>query len=281
MRSPRSMTSRLRRGGIVFALLIVGSGVLIYGGVRYQDAAIRNEVQNIHPLEVAGLEVRADFANSQAALGAYLLTMQPPFLGFYTISRTQLGVALGQARDHSQGQLRRDVIDQQRESATFFTFADRVQILPAGDPSLIRLTDESYISAGAFVMANDRMLAQLRAQSQVAINNAQRVLTWAVVWSGILTVLAAALALLAAFGTVRSVTRPLRSLTSTVQRLSAGDHAARADLTGSLEAREVAQSINTLADETDRLRDQEAESNRLRAMARETGFRIREHLHAD
>ncbi len=42
--------------------------------------------------------------------------------------------------------------------------------------------------------------------------------------------------------------------------------------------REVAESINTQADESDRLRTAEAESNRLRAMAREAGLRIREHL---
>jgi two-component system, OmpR family, phosphate regulon sensor histidine kinase PhoR len=43
----------------------------------------------------------------------------------------------------------------------------------------------------------------------------------------------------------------------------------------------VAQSVNALADETDRLRAAEEEHSRLSVMAREMGFRIREHLHAD
>jgi signal transduction histidine kinase/HAMP domain-containing protein len=121
----------------------------------------------------------------------------------------------------------------------------------------------------------------LRAASQVALNGAQRVLTRTEVWSGILAALAVLLALLGAFGTIRGITKPLRSLTSTLRRLSGGDHAARAVLAGSLEAREVAQSVNTLADETDRLRAAEEEHSRLSVMAREMGVRIREHLHAD
>jgi len=279
-RRPSSITSRLWRGGIGFAFLTVGAGTLIYGGVRYQDAAIGDEVKNIHPLEITTLEIRADFASCQAALGAYILTREPEFLSFYSSSISQLDVTLGQARSRAGKELP-EVIDQQHALAAWLTYADQVQILPAGDPTLGRLAIESYPSADAFALANDGMLAQLRAESQTAINNAERVLTRAVTWSGILAGLAVLLALLAAFGTIRGITRPLSGLTSTLRRLSAGDHAARADLVGSLEAREVAQSVNTLADETDRLRAAQEEHSKLRAMARETGFRIREHLHAD
>jgi len=70
----------------------------------------------------------------------------------------------------------------------------------------------------------------------------------------------------------------MRRVTATVQRLTAGDYSARVPVTGSAEVRQVAESINTQADESDRLRAAEAESNRLRAMTREAGLRIREHL---
>jgi signal transduction histidine kinase len=49
-------------------------------------------------------------------------------------------------------------------------------------------------------------------------------------------------------------------------------------VTGSAEVRQVAESINAQADESERLRAAEVETNRLRAMAREAGLRIREHL---
>jgi signal transduction histidine kinase len=75
-----------------------------------------------------------------------------------------------------------------------------------------------------------------------------------------------------------TITRPMRRITATVRRLTTGDHTARAPVSGSAEVRQVAESINIQADESDRLRAAQAESTRLRAMAREAGLRIREHL---
>jgi two-component system phosphate regulon sensor histidine kinase PhoR len=86
------------------------------------------------------------------------------------------------------------------------------------------------------------------------------------------------LVLAASLSTMYTITRPMRRITATVRRLTAGDYTARAPVAGSAEVREVAESINIQADESDRLRAAEAESTRLRAMAREAGLRIREHL---
>ena len=163
MRSPSSMASRLWRGCVVFALLIVGSGALIYTGVRYQDAAIRNEVQNIHPLEITCLEIQADFSQIQSSLGAYILTRTPQFLGFYHSSLSQLELALKKERSGAGKQLQPDVITQQRTLATWLTFANRVLALPPGSPALPRLSVESYPSAIVFYTVSYRMLAQVRA----------------------------------------------------------------------------------------------------------------------
>ena len=278
---PSSMSSRLWRGCIVFALLAAGAGALVYAGVRHENAAISNEVNNIHPLEITTLEIRADFSFTQSTLGTYILTRQPLVLVFYRQSRGALSAALDQVASRAGGQLQANVLAQRRALATFQAISARVLALPPGDPALVPLSAEAYPSATAFDAANSRMLAQLQAEDKVALSNAKHVLAQTVAWSAILAGLALLLALLAAFSTIRGITKPLRGLTSTVRRLSAGDHAARAVLAGSLEAREVAQSVNTLADETDRLRAAEEEHSRLSVMAREMGFRIREHLHAD
>ena len=89
------------------------------------------------------------------------------------------------------------------------------------------------------------------------------------------------LVLAGSLSTLRTVTGPLRNLTVTVRRLTTGDHAARAALTGSAEVREVAQAVNAQANEADQFRAREAESDRLRTMARAAGIRIREPLTAD
>src|SRR5580692_420153 len=88
------------------------------------------------------------------------------------------------------------------------------------------------------------------------------------------------LVLAGSLSTVWTITRPLRALTATVRRLTAGDRSARAAVIGSAEVREVARSVNAQAEEADRLRGQQAEYNRLRTVARDAGLRIREHLAA-
>jgi signal transduction histidine kinase len=80
----------------------------------------------------------------------------------------------------------------------------------------------------------------------------------------------------------RSVaTSGLSALIATLQRLVAGDHAARAPLTGAGAIREAARLLNALADEHDQQRREAREQIRLRAVGREAGNRIRASLSAE
>jgi signal transduction histidine kinase len=75
--------------------------------------------------------------------------------------------------------------------------------------------------------------------------------------------------------------RALRGLSATVLRLATGEPSARASLRAPEPIRGLAQVINTLAEESQRMRAQEVQSGLLRVMAREVGFRIREHLRVE
>lgn len=99
--------------------------------------------------------------------------------------------------------------------------------------------------------------------------------------SAVLAGLAVLLGLAVAAATARGLAGPLRNLILTLRKLNSGDHAARAVPGGASETREAAVLLNALAAETDRLRVQEAERNRLGALARTAGLRIREHLRAE
>ncbi|HEY6279131.1 MAG TPA: ATP-binding protein [Streptosporangiaceae bacterium] len=91
--------------------------------------------------------------------------------------------------------------------------------------------------------------------------------------------LVAGLAGLAAAGLVAlTVSRPVGKLASTVHRLARGDLAARADVAGSARVRDLARSVNALAEQSDHLRLREQESTRLASAVREAGIRIRAHL---
>jgi two-component system, OmpR family, phosphate regulon sensor histidine kinase PhoR len=92
---------------------------------------------------------------------------------------------------------------------------------------------------------------------------------------------AAVLGLVAAVVLLWREQRALSRLAARVRELAGGNQAARASTSAPAPVREVARAVNALAEESQRLRDEEAESSRLRAMAREVGFRIREHLRVE
>jgi signal transduction histidine kinase len=77
------------------------------------------------------------------------------------------------------------------------------------------------------------------------------------------------------------VSRQLHAATTAARSRALGDTAARAVPEGPADIRELALSINFLADEGDRARATEGERTRLHANARQASIRIREHLHGE
>src|SRR5437763_6868429 len=94
----RSMAVRLWAGLVLFAVLLLAAAGFIHNGVAQQDRAVDGLVERLHPLEVANLEVRADFAQAQSALRAYQLTGEAPFLTQYRLNEVTLGRALRQTK---------------------------------------------------------------------------------------------------------------------------------------------------------------------------------------
>ncbi len=99
-------------------------------------------------------------------------------------------------------------------------------------------------------------------------------------WSG--AILAAALVLPLAAATVglRWVSGPVHAIVAAVHRRALGDSDARAVPGGPAGIRDLAQSLNLLADESDRERAWERDRARLLAEIRRASVRIREHLRA-
>ena len=91
----RSMAVRLWAGLVLFALLLLAAAGFIHNGVAQQDRSVDGLVERLHPLEIANLEVRADFAQAQSALRAYLLTGEARFLSLYRLDKVALTRAFG------------------------------------------------------------------------------------------------------------------------------------------------------------------------------------------
>ncbi|MBO0774417.1 MAG: GAF domain-containing protein, partial [Actinobacteria bacterium] len=150
--------------------------------------------------------------------------------------------------------------------------------LGPGSAAARRLATGVHRIGAAFFRANEAFQRDLAAQRRRLTSERESALGTGLAWSAAAVGVAVALLLAASLGTLHRINGPLRGLTATVRRLTAGDHSARAEVGGSPEVREVARAVNAQADEADRLRAQERQSSQLRAMARQAGLRIREHL---
>ena len=259
------MAVRLWAGLVLFAVLLLTAAGFIHNGVAQQDRSVDGLVGRLHPLEIANLEVRADFAQAQSVLRAYLLTREARFLSQYRLDNVALALALGQARDLAADGEIAGIAAENRAALTWLGYAGQMESRRAGSPALSQLTDQASNSAQNFNRASDRLQARLEAEGAAAVSSGAQAVDHAVTVASVFATVAALLGLAAALAIILGVTGPLRGLVAILRRLTAGDHGARAPVTGPAETREVAQSLNALADESDRLRAQEAETNRLRA----------------
>jgi two-component system phosphate regulon sensor histidine kinase PhoR len=277
----RSMAVRLWAGLALFAVLLLAAAGFIHNGVAQQDRSVDGLAERLHPLEIANLEVRADFAQTQSLLRAYLLTREARFLSRYRLNKGALARALRQTGDLAADGELPGIAAENRAAMTWLRYAGRMESRRAGSPALTRLTDQGSHSAKGFYQASDRLQARLEAEGAAAASSGERAVDHAATVASVFAIVAALLGLTAALAIIHGVTGPLRGLVAILRRLTAGDHAARAPETGPAEMREVAHSLNALADEGDRLRAHEAETSKLRAMARDTGLRVREHLRVE
>jgi signal transduction histidine kinase/CHASE3 domain sensor protein len=275
------MVHRLWTGLALLVLLIIAAAALVFQGERAQDKVADSIVSRLHPLEIANLESRADFASCQSVLRAYLLTRELRYLTIYEQDRSDFIQVAAYAAEHANRAQLRNLAVQQRQANAWFLIASEMQPLRQGSAKLAALTNQGFAHASGYYNANQRLNGQLERQSTRALTAAARDVDHAAQLAGLLAVVVALLAVAAGVMTIRNLTRPLGALAGVLRRLTAGDHAARAQVAGPAEIAEVATSLNALADESDRLRALEAESNRVRAVALATGVRIRAHLRVE
>jgi len=273
-----SITRRLRIGFVVFAVAIAAAAALAVVAVVHQDGTVDEETTRIQPLQAANIDSREDFAMSQSGIFEYLLTGQQRLLNVYRVSRADMMDALAQVRRLAPSDLAGPAETQARAAAAWYKIIDRSAGLRPGNRAAIRLTEMDTPAAAAFYSANQQVQRRAAGWLRQVTRDGRRSLAASLALSGAFLAVAVALALVVPALTTRRIARPLRALTATLQRLAAGDHAARARVAGAPEVQAAARSVNALAGESNRLRRQEQERARLRATARDAGIRIREHL---
>jgi signal transduction histidine kinase/HAMP domain-containing protein len=265
----------------VFAVLIATAAAVGYAGLARQNSAARQLTGRDYVLQQAGGQMQRDFTTSQLSISSFALSGRRSSLSPLPAARAGFAQRLITLQAHLPGNLRGLAAAQSDTGAQLFALADEVTSIPPGSPAARALAARVNVLASAYNQASNAMQGILAAQVRKLTGDSKHALAVGLAWSAAAIAVAVALILIACLATVRAITRPLRSLTATVRRLTSGQHAARARVAGSAEVREVARSVNTMADLNDRLRGQEQEHARLRALAREAGIRIREPLRAE
>jgi len=278
MRRHGSVLTPLLIAFSVFAILIAAATVVNYVAVGRQNAVAQQVTGRYTVLQQEESALETSYGTAEFAVLFYNITGVRSYLLPLGTARAGFDSNLAALRNHATPGLRSLIAVQARTGAGWFALAPRlVAAVPRTAAAKILLGRADGLGI-EFLTATTEILGSLHNEIEHLTTSSKQALRTSLVWSAVALAVAVLLVLAASLSTVYTITRPLRALTATVRRLTRGDHAARAAVAGSPEVREVAQTVNAQADEADRLRAQEAETNRVRAAAREAGLRIREPL---
>jgi signal transduction histidine kinase/HAMP domain-containing protein len=263
-----------------FAVLVGAAMAVGYVAVVHQHQVAKQLSGQYQLMQFIDADLGQALTTAQSAAISFSMTGEPGFRRSFDQARAQYPGVLAALDRSTSPDLRGLVTAQGRAGAAWFALAPKIMAVPPGTPAARAVLGQSAGLTGAFLQANILMQEHLHDQIARLDRASKGALVTGLAWSAAVVGLALVLVLAGSLSTLGTVARPLRGLAATVRRLTSGDYAARAAVTGSAEVREVAQVVNTQADESDRLREQEAQSNRLRTVARDAGLRIREHLAA-
>ena len=281
MRARGSILSQALVAFSAFAVLIAIAAAVGYLGLAHQNSATKQLTGRDYVLQESVGRMTAAFTISQVSITSYALTGQRGSLAPIDGARAGFTASRAALQGHVPPPLRRSADALARSGGQLFAVAGQISAAAPDSRTARNLASGTARISGGFYAASTAMQEYLATDIRQLTAQSKSSLSTGLAWSAVAIAVAVALILMACLSTVRSITRPLRSLAATVRRLTSGDHAARAKVAGSAEVREVARSVNTMARENDRLRDQEQEHARLRALAREAGIRIRETLRAE
>ncbi|MFE5752344.1 ATP-binding protein [Streptomyces massasporeus] len=268
------------RLGLAFGLLtlliaLCGASALI--GALVLESHRDRIIDHVLPAQDDNVRLLNAGISAQRSMRGYLVTGDRSELAAFRAARESIASISSEVRAHKVLD-EDDLTTQQRQIEAYLRVADDQAKTTPGSASAVTLTREASQRFNAFEVTNARLDDQMSEEEQRLEDRADTAIRAGIAGFGIALLAALALAVYTSVHTTRALTGPLRRTERTLGRLTAGDHAARAEVTGPEEIRAVARSVNLLADQRDRLRAVEQERQRLSTVAKETGIRIRDRL---
>ncbi|MFF5082824.1 ATP-binding protein [Actinoplanes sp. NPDC000266] len=207
--------------------LVVGCGAVELAAVLVEHHAERQLVAEVHPLEVANAELRAVLAGAQAGLRGYSLTGDERMLDTYEVARSEYGlvgdelIRLGTDRDAAAAAAQIDQAD------GWWAVAELQRQAGPGSEEAAAYAEQGEPLFRSFVAANDEVRVSVE-EHAADLGDQVEALRWVtIVVIFLLTVVAAALAVLTALRTRRRIVEPLMAVvTEAESRAAAGTSSA-------------------------------------------------------
>ncbi|XVV14899.1 ATP-binding protein [Actinoplanes sp. CA-131856] len=198
--------------------LVVGCGAVELTAVLVEHHAERQLVAEVHPLQVANAELRTVLSEAQAGLRGYSLTGDERMLDTYEVARSEYGlvgdelVRLGTDRDAAVAAAQIDQAD------GWWAIAELQRRAAPGSEEAAGYAEQGEPLFRAFVAANDEL--RISAEERAAdLGDRAEALRWVTIGViSLLTVVAAALAVLTAIRTRRRIVEPLTAVVTEAQR---------------------------------------------------------------
>jgi two-component system, OmpR family, phosphate regulon sensor histidine kinase PhoR len=278
VRQPRSII--FYAWALVAAQLALAAGVIAFvlvGGARQ-----RAELEGLHAraqaAQLVNLTMVTEFLGAQRAARGYQATGQPGLLAAYRTGQARYAASLAQLRRLTGADAAGLVTGQARLVRQAFLAANQAVAAPAGSSRAAAYYASAAAITGRFFARDGRLQARLNQDSDLLAATSARTLHTGQGWVSAILVFGLMVPVIGVAVFLRWVSGPLHATTGTVRLRSRGDMQARAVPGGPADLRDLALSINFLADESNRMREAEADRARLQAGVRQAAIRIREHL---
>ena len=279
MRQPRSIIFYAWALAATQLALVAGAITFVLVGGAQQRANLTNLHTRAQAAQLANLTMVDEFLAAQWAVRAYQATGHIGLLGAYRTAKIRFYASLTRLASLAGAGTAGLVAGQARVAEEAFEAADQAPVVALGSVQAARLyTRASALSSRYF--AQDAVLrARLASDSDVLAADGSRTLDVGQGWVSAILLFGLMVPVAGVAVFLRRVSGPLHDTTNMVHSRARGDLQVRIVPRGPADLRDLAQSMNFLSDQTNRMREAEADRARLRAGVRQAAIRIREHLH--
>jgi signal transduction histidine kinase len=259
------------------ALAVAVIAFVLVGGAQ-QRANLEGLHAKAQAAQLANLTMVDEFLGAQRAVRGYQATGELGLLGAYRTGQARFAASLAQLRRLTGADAAGLVTGQARLARQAFQAAGQAVAAPAGSGRAVAHYATAAAITGRFFAQDGGLRARLSRDSDLHATDSAQTLGTGQGWVSAILVFGLMMPVVGVAVFLRWVSGPLHATTGMVRLRARGDMQARVVPGGPADLRDLALSINFLADEGNRTRGAEADRARLSAGVRQAAIRIREHL---